>query len=122
MAMRVGIKKASNIDGCIFINPSFQDNPIQNRFLKNVVILCSKFLPRFQTFKPSGGQSSNLSLNKYKSGDLLMYSGKPWTSTSGNILLYMKESMQLFSQFNLPYLYIQGGTDKTVNLFKAFDF
>lgn len=112
----------SALKGCIFVNPSLQDNIAKNQFLKRLAILASLFFPKFKTFKPSGGDSSKHFLQKYKEKDEYMYHGKLWISTSANILTCMMQSRFLFPDFRLPYLYIQGGTDKTVNPFIAFDF
>ena len=90
IAFNVGMKNEKKVDGCIFLNPAFQDNPLNNGFLKKVVMLGGMLFPKFQTIKPMRSHSTKHSLQKYKTVDQLMYSGKVWTSTSYALLSHMR--------------------------------
>ena len=66
MAFRVGLKNQNNLKGCVFINPSLQDNIIKDRLLKSLALIVGGIFPKLRIFKPSGGQSSKYLLHKYK--------------------------------------------------------
>lgn len=87
-----------------------------------MIRLGGSFLPKMQTIKPMRSYSTKHSLEQYKLQDEFLYAGKLWTSTSANLLNYMRKTKSLFSNFDLPCLYLQGGTDKIIDPFTAFDF
>ena len=90
IAFQVGLKKSTLINGCILLNPAFKDNPVNNGFLKKLVMIGGMLFPKFQTIKPIRSHSTRHSLQKYKTTDPLMYSGKVWTSTTYALLSNMR--------------------------------
>lgn len=90
IAFNVGLRRKHSVDGCILMNPAFKDNPINNGFLKKLVMLGGMIFPKFQTMKPIRSHSTKHSLQKYKAVDKLMYSGKVWTSTTWALLSHMR--------------------------------
>ena len=91
IAFQVGLRKPTLVNGCIFLNPAFRDNPVNNGFLKKLMMLGGMLLPKFQTMKPIRSHSTKHSLQKYKTIDPLMYSGKVWTSTTWALLSNMRK-------------------------------
>jgi len=63
-------------------------------------------------------------LKEYKKIDSLMYGGKTWFSTILALLLNMNKisTRYYFEGFELPFLCIQGGTDKMLDPFTVFEF
>ena len=96
IAFYVSLKKKKYIKGSIFLNPSFADNPFNNRFGKNVMKKWGKFIPPLQLIRPYRNNSSNYSLSEYKNRDKLMYSGRVWSSTIYNMLMEMGSSTSRF--------------------------
>jgi alpha-beta hydrolase superfamily lysophospholipase len=90
IAFQVGLRKPTLVNGCILLNPAFKDNPVNNGFLKKVVMFWGRLFPKFQTMKPIRSHSSKHSLQKYKHVDPYMYSGKLWTSTTWALLSNMR--------------------------------
>lgn len=86
-------------------------------------MLGGMLFPKFQTMKPIRSHSTKHSLQKYKTIDNLMYSGKVWTSTTYALLSHMRKisKSQHFQKFALPFLCIQGGSDKILNPFAVFE-
>jgi len=66
IAFQVARRKANLINGCILLNPAFKDNPINNGFLKKVMMLGGMLFPKLQTMKPMKSHSTKHSLLKYK--------------------------------------------------------
>ena len=66
IAFHVGLKKANIINGCVFINPAFQDNIAHHRLPKKAVLILAKYFPKIQLYKSSGGGGTKYSLNNYK--------------------------------------------------------
>jgi len=91
IAFNVGLKNQSKVNGCVLLNPAFKDNPVNNGFLKKLVMLGGMLFPKFQTMKPIRSHSTKHSLQKYKTVDNLMYSGKVWTSTTYALLSHMRK-------------------------------
>ena len=75
----------------------------------------------YRTFKPLKSHSTNCSLEDYKKVDKLLYTGPVWTSTTWALLSNMKSCSQKYSSLDVPYLCIQGGSDKVLNPFAVFD-
>ena len=46
-----------------------------------------------------------------------MYAGRLWTSTSANLLKHIDTVAPRMGNFDLPYLCVQGGTDKVLDPF-----
>lgn len=90
IAFQLGLRKSNLVNGCILLNPAFRDNPVNNGFLKKVIMFIGKKFPKFQTIKPIRSHSSKYFLHKYKVMDPLMYSGKVWTSTTWAVLSNMR--------------------------------
>jgi alpha-beta hydrolase superfamily lysophospholipase len=91
IAFQVGLRKPTLVNGCVMINPAFEDNPENNGFLKKVMMLGGLLLPKFQTLKPIRSHSTKHSLQKYKQVDKFMYTGKVWTSTTWALLSHMRK-------------------------------
>lgn len=122
IAFQVGLRKPTLVNGCVMINPAFEDNPENNGFLKKVMMFGGLLFPKFQTLKPIRSHSTKHSLQKYKQVDKLMYTGKVWTSTTWALLSHMRKISKEdhFSEFSVPFLCIQGGSDKILNPFAVF--
>jgi hypothetical protein len=87
----VAWRKPTLVYGCILLNPAFRDNPVDNGFLKKLVMVGGFILPKLKIFKTFRNNSSYHSLRKYKLVDQLIYHGKLWTSTIWNLLYYMRK-------------------------------
>ena len=121
MSFQIGLRTFSNnISGCILINPAFKDNPVNNPNLKQLIKRFAPRFPKFQLTKPLKNNSCIDSLQKYKLYDPYMYAGRLWTSTSANLLNHMDTVPMRLNDFKLPYLCIQGGTDKVLDPFVVF--
>lgn len=90
IAFEVGRRMPALTNGCMMINPAFKDNPVNNGFLKKIMMLGGLLFPKFQTIKPVRSHSTKHSLQNYKKTDKLMYSGKVWTSTTWALLSHMR--------------------------------
>jgi alpha-beta hydrolase superfamily lysophospholipase len=66
IAFQVGLRKPALIKGCILLNPAFKDNPVNNGFLKRVLMLGGMIFPKFKTIKPLKSHSTKHSLRIYK--------------------------------------------------------
>lgn len=62
IAFQVSLRKPTLISGCILLNPAFRDNPVNNGFLKKVMMLGGLLFPKFQTMKPMKSHSTKHSL------------------------------------------------------------
>lgn len=66
IAFQIALRKPTLVNGCILLNPAFRDNPINNGFLKRVIMLGGMIFPKLQTMKPLKSHSTKHSLQKYK--------------------------------------------------------
>lgn len=66
IAFHIGLKRPTLINGCILLNPAFKDNPVNNGFLKKIMMLGGMIFPKFQTMKPIRSHSTKHSLKLYK--------------------------------------------------------
>jgi alpha-beta hydrolase superfamily lysophospholipase len=120
MAYYVSLRKHVHVAGTILHNPAFTDNPLNNSLGKRLIGTFGKVLPPMKLTTSLRNRSTSYSLSEYKKNDKHMYSGRIWSTTVCSLLAEMGQSISTFEKFTLPYLCIQGGTDKIVNPFIVF--
>ena len=121
ISFQVALKRSKHLNGCIFVNPAFQDNPVNKPLLKKMMMFSKVFFPKSRTLKSFKSSSTRTSLEHYLKHDPLIYQGRVWTSTTWALLSNMYTTSQRFPDFRTPYLCIQGGSDKLLNMFSVFD-
>lgn len=121
ISFETALRRPSVLKGCVLVNPAFEDNPLNNPNLKKLMIVLGLLAPKLRTVKPIRSYSTKCSLESYKKKDEYLYSGRVWPSTTWALLSSMYQSSKRYPEMKTPYLCIQGGTDKILNPFAAFN-